>query len=125
MSVRAPDKVLGGGEGGTLYVFANFNINELNSAFVVPCGYSGGRYTVGTIQVVSRTGTFATAQITPLASNEPEIALVPTAHPDAIPIIASGTATPGLALDYWWFGGYVSTIEGSAATADVYVVLSP
>lgn len=125
MSVRAPTRVVGGGESGTLYVFANFDINELNNTFLVPTAYAGGRYTVGTIHVVSRLGTFAAVNITPMGSNDPEYSTAPTAHPGGTAITVNNTPTVGLSLDYWWFGGYVSVVEGSAANADIYVMVLP
>lgn len=124
MSVRKPDKVFGGGESGIAYLFDNFNLNELGNIILCPCGYVGGRYTVGSIHATLKGGVWAVAALTPTVSNDPE-ALFYGVHPSGVAITATDTPSPGLAADYWYFGAKVTTAEGNTSVARVWIFLAP
>jgi len=111
------------------YTLLRVNIGELNSYFLAPvAGPPGTTYTVGTIHVLGES-TWSAAVITPVVSNfEPRFggfALHPSGSALTAPTAPLSRVTPGLALDYGWFGFYVSTAESSATYVDVVIEMHP
>jgi hypothetical protein len=104
-----------------------FDLNVTSQgAFVPTQGYS-----VGSVMVGPSTGT--SAVLTYRVSNDPDCDVVAT-HPDAATLLGSATLSPvstegigvagaGLPLEHAYFGVELTTAHGSAAFADLYIVL--
>ncbi len=112
------------------FICSRVNLNELGAYFLAPVTQNPGiQYTVGSIQVFGDSA-WVNARVTPIVSNlDPQNGVWYAVHPAGTPLAPAtaplSTVSPGLALDYPFFGFYVSTAEGSAAMANVVVVLQP
>lgn len=104
------------GPGSILYRVRNFDLTNVNNSFAV----ATAGYSVGTLQVVDKTGTMSTGAITVAVSNEPTAADL-AAHPDVSATFAAAGTKTGFPLEHHAVGAYVSAAQ--AIKVELYLVL--
>ena len=95
----------------------NLDVNSSGAVVSTPVG----RSITGTVQAEQSTGTFSTAVITVVVSNDPAGVLFRN-HPSAVSLTGPGITQPFNVSGYLYWGMKVTTVQGAAGTADVYFV---